>query len=299
MTPPCGALPYVRARMMMSMAMVAVGLVGFLATAWGDGEVPAGQDRAENVLLNPIEIMQKAQIAYYYQGEDMKVRAMMELIARNGGKRTRVMTMLRRDLEEAGDQKYFVYFHEPGDVRGMTFMTWKYPDRNDDRWIFVPAVDLVRRIAADDKHSSFVGSDFSYEDISGRDVAEDDHTLVGQEQLEGRPCFVVQSIPKGPGAWTRRISWIDRESFLPLKEEYYDAQDELYRVFTADEIDDVVAGEGGGSTSYPTVTRRTMENVKTGHRTTVMYDSVSYDLGLVDEDFTERRMRRPPRSWIR
>jgi len=265
----------------------------------GFAEQRPQQGPTEGAEPTATQIMKNAQQAFYYLGEDMKVRVTMELIARNGGKRTRVMTMLRRDREEAGDQKYFVYFHEPGDVRGMTFMTWKYPDRDDDRWIFVPAVDLVRRIAADDKHSSFVGSDFSYEDVSGRDVDDDDHTLVGQEQLDGRPCNVVQSIPRGPGAWTKRISWIDLESFLPLKEEYYDAQDELYRVFTADEIEVVVAGEGGGSRSYPTVTRRTMENVKTGHRTTVTYDSVSYDLGLADEDFSERRMRRPPRSWFR
>jgi hypothetical protein len=273
----------------------ACALIAFL----GVGEAPAQQAQAGRVQMNATQIVNNAQLAFYYPGDDMKARVTMELVARSGGKRTRVMTMLRRDREEAGEQKYFVYFHEPGDVRGMTFMTWKYPDRDDDRWIFVPAVDLVRRIAADDKYSSFVGSDFSYEDVSGRDVGEDEHTLVGQEQLGGRPCYVVQSVPKGPGAWTRRISWIDRESFLPLKEEYYDAQDELFRVFTADEIDDVVAGGGGGRTGYPTVTRRTMENVKTGHRTTVTYDSISYDLGLVDEDFSERRMRRPPRSWIR
>ncbi len=299
MTDRCGAVPIAMARRTLEATRAVMFGLCLMAAVSGLAEQPSRQSATDAAEENATQIMKNAQLAFYYPGEDLKARVTMELIARHGGKRTRVMTMLRRDREEAGDQRYFVYFHEPGDVRGMTFMTWKHPDRNDDRWIFVPAVDLVRRIAAEDKHSSFVGSDFSYEDISGRDVADDDHTLVGQEQFEGRPCYVVQSVPKGPGAWTRRISWIDRESFLPLKEEYYDAQDELYRVFTADEIDDVVAGEGGGSTSYPTVTRRTMENVKTGHRTTVMYDSVSYDLGLVDEDFSERRMRRPPRSWIR
>src|SRR4030067_1387473 len=97
-------------------------------------------------------------------------RVPMNLIDKDGHARTRVMTMLRRDTDEKGNQKYFIYFHEPGDVRQMTFMVWKYADKEDDRWIFIPAVDLVRRIAADDKRSSFVGSDFTYTDVSGRGV---------------------------------------------------------------------------------------------------------------------------------
>jgi hypothetical protein len=181
----------------------------------------------------------------------------------------------------------------------MTFMIWKYPTKEDERWIFVPAVDLIRRIAADDKRSSFVGSDFTYEDVSGRDVASDNHSLLRSEKLEGQDCFVIESIPKEPTEYTKRLSWIDKKTFLPLKEEYYDAQNELFRVFTADKTEDIKVGEGTSENVFPTVTRRTMKNLKTGHRTEVIYKSVSYNLGLKDKDFSERHMRRPPRSWIR
>jgi hypothetical protein len=84
-----------------------------------------------------------------------------------------------------------------------------------------------------------------------------------------------------------------------LKEEYYDAQNELYRIFTADKIEDIKVGAGTDDNVFPTVTRRTMKNLKTGHRTEVVYKSVAYNLGLKDKDFSERHMRRPPRSWIR
>ncbi|NQU59908.1 MAG: outer membrane lipoprotein-sorting protein [Rhodospirillales bacterium] len=236
------------------------------------------------------EMMERSQRAFHYAGNDAKGKMTMELIDRRGGKRVRVLTMLRRNQGGKGDQKYFMYFHEPGDVRRLTFMVWKFPAREDDRWIFIPAVDLIRRIAAEDKYSSFVGSDFSYEDVSGRDVAEDTHTLVREEKLDGRDTFVIQSIPHKPAAFTKRISWIDKQNFLPLKEEYYDAQNELQRVFTADRIEKI---------AYPTIMKRTMKNVKTGHRTEVTVNAVTYDLGLEDADFSERRMRRPPRSWIR
>ncbi len=245
------------------------------------------------------EIMARSQRAFHYAGNDATGKLTMDLIDRNGGKRIRVLTMLRRNEGSGKKQKYFMYFHEPGDVRGLTFMVWKYPDREDDRWIYVPAVDLIRRIAAEDKYSSFVGSDFSYEDVSGRDVAQDTHVLLGEEKLGDRETFVIKSVPREAAAFTKRISWIDKKNFLPLKEEYYDAQNELQRVFTADRIENIAAGEGKNRRVYSTIMKRTMRNVKTGHRTEVTVNSVAYDRGLRDADFSERRMRRPPRAWIR
>jgi outer membrane lipoprotein-sorting protein len=254
-----------------------------------------GQDKQ----LSPIQIIENSQIAFYYQGDNMKADVVMELIAQGGGKRTRVMTMLRFNETKGGNQKYFMYFHKPGDVRRMTFMVYKYPTEEDDRWIFVPAVHLIKRIASDDKRSSFVGSDFTYEDVSGRDVASDSHSLLRSEKLEGQDCFVIESIPKEPTEYTKRLSWIDKKTFLPLKEEYYDAQNELYRIFTANKIEDIKVSEGTDDNIFPTITHRTMKNLKTGHRTEVVYKSVSYNLGLKDKDFSERHMRRPPRAWIR
>lgn len=268
--------------------------VSALLVAWAVLAPPSGA-----LAQSADEIMERSGRAYYYTGADAKGMMTMELIDKSGGKRQRVMTMLRRNQEAAGAQKYFIYFHEPGDVRRLTFMIWKYSGRDDDRWIYIPAVDLIKRIAAEDKYSSFVGSDFTYEDISGRDVSEDTHSLLREEMLGDRETFVIESIPREAAAFTRRVSWIDKENFLPLKQEYYDAQEQLQRVFTADVIENITAGEGAEQRVYPTATKRTMKNIRTGHRTEVTVNSVTYDLGLEDSDFSERRMRRPPRSWIR
>jgi outer membrane lipoprotein-sorting protein len=207
--------------------------------------------------------------------------------------------MLRWNDPKSRDQKYFLYFREPADVQGMTFMVWKYPAKESDRWIYVPAIDLVRRIAARDARSSFVGSDFTYEDVSGRNIAADTHGLLREEKLGDRDCYVVESVPKEPIDYVKRISWIDKATFLPLKEEYYDVQNQLARMFTADKIEDIVATEGRERKSYPTVTKRTMKNLKTGHRTEVTFTSVSYNVGLQDNIFTERYLRNPPERWIK
>jgi len=243
------------------------------------------------------EIMEREQQAFYSPGKDMKAEVRMELSTAAGEKRIRVMTMLRWNDPRSKDQKYFIYFREPADVRGMTFMVWKYPLKESDRWIYVPAVDLVRRVAARDARSSFVGSDFTYEDISGRNIGADGHTLVQEEKLGDRNCYVVESVPKEPTDYVKRLSWIDKTTFLPLKEEYYDVQNQLARVFTADKIENIATV--GEQKSIPTVTRRTMKNMKTGHRTEVTFTSVSYNVGLQDTIFSERYLRNPPERWIR
>jgi len=156
----------------------------------------------------------------------------------------------------------------------------------------VPAVKMVRRLAADDSRSSFVGSDFTYEDVSGRDVAADTHRLTGEEPCGDRTCHVVESVPVDDEAeFGRKVSRIDTLTFLPITEEYYDRQGELARVYTAEEIVDV-----GG---HPTAVRRVMTDVKRGHRTEVVFDDVAYDTGLDADLFAERSLRRPPSDWIR
>lgn len=239
------------------------------------------------------EIMRRSHLAMYYAGDDMRAQVLMRLISRDGTERVRELTMLRKDLQEGGEQRYFIYFHRPPDVRDMTFLVWKYPGRDDDRWLYIPALKLVRRIAANDKRSSFVGSDFSYEDVSGREPEEDTHKLLGEEKLGERAAFLVESVPKDPGSvdFSRKLSWIDRATWLPLKEEYYDRRGELSRVFTAEEIREVQR--------FWTITKRVMKNVQTGHRTEVVLGDVRYNQRLSPDLFGERSLRAPPPELVR
>jgi outer membrane lipoprotein-sorting protein len=237
------------------------------------------------------EIIAKSRLTFYYSGNDMRAKVLMELINKKGQKRIRELTMLKKDYKEGGEQKYFMYFHKPSDVKDTTFMVYKYPDKDDDRWLFIPAINLVKRIAANDKYSSFVGSDFTYEDVSGRKPEEDTHTLLRKEKLGEKSCFVIESVPKEPSEYTKRISWIDETNFLPLKEEFYDKQNELYRQFEAQEVKDI--------NDILTITKRVMKNTKTGHHTEVTFLEVEYNLGIEDGIFSERYLRRPPLEWIR
>ncbi|MBI5789143.1 MAG: outer membrane lipoprotein-sorting protein [Candidatus Schekmanbacteria bacterium] len=243
------------------------------------------------------EIMQKKEQAFYYPGTDMQARVTMELVTAEGQKRLRVLSMLRKNDPMSMNQKYLLYFHEPGDVRRTAFLVWKYPGRDDDRWIFIPAVNMVRRVAAKDSRSSFVGSDFTYEDVSGRDVSADTHTLLKEEKLGNVDCYVIQSVPKTPADYIKKLTWVDKKTFLLLKEEYYDEQNTLARIFTADKIENIAVD--GVAQGIPTVIRRTMKNVKSGHYTQTTFNSIAYNPGLEDEVFSERALQNPPQKWIK
>jgi len=239
------------------------------------------------------EIMKKSHMAYYYAANDGIADVTMKIINKKGKERTREFTMLRLDLSDGGEQKYYTYFKQPSDVSRLTFMVWKNPDANDNRWLYVPSVDLVKQISADDKNSSFVGSDFTYEDVSGRHWSEDRHSLLSDsETIDGKDAFLISSIPieKFDG-FAEKKSWIDKTTYLPLKEEYYDDKGQLIRVFTADKIEDIDGIE--------TVTQRTMDNVKKNQKTTVYFDHISYNTGVTDDIFTERYLKTPPRQYIK
>jgi outer membrane lipoprotein-sorting protein len=241
------------------------------------------------------EIMKKSHLAYYYAGDDGISEVTMKMFDDEGKvKRTREFTMLRFDEAEGGAQKYYTYFKQPSDVARLTFMVWKNPDANDSRWLYVPAVDLIKQISADDKNSSFVGSDFTYEDVSGRHWTEDTHTILSEsEDLDGKDTYLISSKPKDPDyeGFAEKKTWVDKESYLPLREEYYDEDGELVRVFTADKVE--------SPDGITTVTQRSMENVEKEQKTTVYFDSIKYNVGITDDIFTERYLKNPPRQYIR
>ena len=238
------------------------------------------------------EIMQKSHLAMYYSADDGLADVKMTIVNSKGKERVREFTMLRMDQEDGGKQMYYTYFRKPSDVSRLTFMVHKIPDASDNRWLYVPAVDLVKRISADDKNSSFVGSDFTYEDVSGRHWSEDSHTLLKEDMLSERAVYVIESVPKEEyDGFSRKVSYIDKQNWLPLKEEYYDKKDALHRVFTAENVQEV--------DGVNTATVRKMENVKKNQSTTVIFSQIEYNVGVESDVFTERYLKNPPRKFIK
>ena len=240
-------------------------------------------------------IVNKANLIAYYQGNDGKAKVKMTITDKKGQSRIREFIILRKDIEDGGNQKYYVYFLKPADVRKMVFMVHKNADleKDDDRWLYLPGLDLVKRIAASDKRTSFVGSDFLYEDVSGRNLAEDAHELIETTDK----YYVIKNVPKKPD--TVEFSYfnvsIDCNTFVPMKMEFYDKQNRLYRIIESQKVEAIEVKEGENIQKFPTVVKSVVSDLNTGSKTVMEFTDVKYNINL-DDIFTERYLRRPPRE---
>ncbi|MGD9872770.1 MAG: outer membrane lipoprotein-sorting protein [Kiritimatiellia bacterium] len=236
------------------------------------------------------EIITKANDAAYYAGKDGQADVKMSITDAKGGERVREFRILRLNTEDK-NQKFYVYFNEPADVRRMVYLVWKKvgEGQDDDRWMYLPALDLVRRIAPGDKRTSFVGSDFVYEDVSGRNLNADEHELVSSEGGQ----YQIKNTPKDPGSveFSFYNVWIDRDTFLPRKAEYYDKNGKLYRRVEGTKVETIQG--------YPTVMESVVSDLNTGGKTVNAFSGVKYDIGLNDAIFSERFLKRPPREATR
>jgi len=234
--------------------------------------------------LDVEEIVNRANLAAYYGGNDGRAEVTMTITDDQGRERNREFVILRRDVADGGDQQFYVYFEKPSDVRKMAFMVHKHVEGDDDRWLYLPALDLVKRIAASDKRTSFVGSHFFYEDVSGRGVDEDVHELVETTDT----AYVLKNTPKDPDSveFAFYTVWIDKNSFMPLKAEYVDGQGQTYRLVEALQIDEIQG--------IPTVTRSRVKDLAGGGETVSVFSNITYDIGLNESIFTERYLRRAP-----
>lgn len=261
--------------------LFALGLFGFALV------LPAGARGAD--LKNPLDIIKRANLAHYYAGKDGRAKVRMTIADDQGRTRIRQMVILRRDGEDGGRQDYLVYFTRPSDVRKTVFLVTKHVKRDDDRWMYLPALDLVKRISAGDKRTSFVGSHFFYEDISGRDVHEDRYKLVKATGSH----YVLRGIPKKAGdvEFKSFMVWVDKKTFLPTKLEYLDKANKKYRRLEALKTE-VING-------YPTITKMKATDLRSGGHTITEMRGIRFDISLPDEVFTERSLRHPPKRWLR
>ena len=231
------------------------------------------------------DIMKKAD-AHRYDADDSKFSISLVMKEKGGDTRTRKLSMQSR--KSGRDKKILIHFLEPSDVRGVGFMVWQYPKKDDERWLYIPSLHMVKRIAANDKRSSFMGTDFTYEDISGREVEEDKHEYVKSEKLKGEDCYVIKSTPRDTGSaeFAYRLSWVRKDNYFTVQEQYFDKKEKLIKIYTVDELEKVQG--------LWTIKRMTMKNVQTDHSTAVTYSDVKHNTGIPDSNFTERYLKRMP-----
>ena len=236
------------------------------------GDQISGRQIIENVYNRPT-------------GNDQQADLTMTLINSRGDQRVREIRQFTKDFGEM--EKKIMFFKSPADVRNTSFMNWSYDDENkdDDQWIYLPALKKIKRISSDSKTDYFMGSDFTYDDLGDRHPSQDTHKLIGEETINGESCYVVESIPKDEDyMYSKTVTWIIKDKWIGLKKDFYDEDEDLLKTLTVKKFEKI--------SGYWIILSTEMHNIQKNHRTLIQLSNVTLDAGISDTQFTERMMRR-------
>jgi len=217
-------------------------------------------------------------------GDDQTSDLAMTLINKSGAQRLREIKQFTMDLGDV--EKSIMFFVSPADVKNTSFMSWTYnSDQSDDQWIYLPALKKTKRISSDSKSDYFMGSDFTYDDLGDRKLEDDTHKLLREETLDGKECYVVESLSKDEDyMYSKTLVWVNKSNFIGVKKEFYDEDEDLLKVLAIKKVEEI--------SGIWVITNSEMKNVQKNHRTTMVLNNVQINTGMSASKFTERMMMR-------
>jgi len=224
--------------------------------------------------------------------KSLKSEATMVLINDKGQQRERKNSTLLKLQANGIDSKLLVKFSTPADIKGTGFLQVEHSDGDDDLWIYLPALKKSRRLVANNKKDSFVGTDFSYGDISLPKVDLYRHALLRSEAVDHHDCYVIESVPANDSVtansgYSKKITWVRKDSLLETKVEYYDLSGRLLKTQLTTDHKLV---EPNPQRWFPLY--REMTNHQTGHKTIIRFDKIEPGVPAPDEQFTTRMIER-------
>ena len=211
-------------------------------------------------------------------GDDRSSELTFTLINKQGKRRIRKVKSYQKDI--ASDTKSLMCFLSPADVKNTIFLQHEYDDpcKEDDKWLYLPALKKARRIAGSSKNDYFMGTDFTYDDMGDRNVDEDEHSLLQDETIDGHCCWVKESKPKDRNyMYSKVISWIRKDIYIPIKIDFYDRHGELLK--------SMVLSDFRNTDGFWKAFKLEMENFQQKHKTIIEYQNVKYNSNLEDNLF--------------
>ncbi|MBL7131955.1 MAG: outer membrane lipoprotein-sorting protein [Candidatus Omnitrophica bacterium] len=253
------------------------------------------------------EIMQiKYFVKYTKFAHDYESTGYVYLIDKSGFTRERTFLRQRILLGRSSDgiaYKDLVMFTGPTAVKGLATLTWSYmdPEKAQNQWLWLPSLKKVRKISAAQADDSFMGSDFTVEEITLRRFVDETYSLLREEAFrgyrcefnnqlyhQGSDCFVIEAKPKtSPWYYSKRIVWIDKNTGGDIYHEVYDPFGKLYKTIFKDY--EIMKVEGR---DYATQMLLEVKDLRTGHKSVIEMKNVKYDQGLSEELFTEKSLMR-------
>ncbi|NLG85478.1 MAG: outer membrane lipoprotein-sorting protein [Firmicutes bacterium] len=221
--------------------------------------------------------------------KDMTADLEMRIVNKNGLERVRQLSMASKRGTD-GTRKVLIRFLAPADVKGTGFLSLSRTQGEDESWLYLPALGKPRRIAAEERSSSFMGSDFSYADIGMLKIDDYRHTLLRTERLGEDEVYVGESVPvsdaiRRADGFAKKVWWIRKETYTIAKAEFLDVSGKVIKAFSATEV--VKLAEDAWL-----ATRLEMRNLNTGSRTVLTFKNIKVNTGVSDDYFTVRQLTR-------
>ena len=218
------------------------------------------------------------------------------LIDRRERQRIRNLKLYSKNYGE--DTKTLSLFESPADIRGTAYLNFDWNDslRDDDSWLYLPALQRVKRLANSDTSDSFLGSDFTYADINGFEIDWYDYSFVNEsEMIDGEDCWVIEMIAKSEfkdraeeaTGYSKMQSWVSKEKFIQLRGQFWELRGNRIKFFTASEVELVE--------DIWTVRRLqaiTTRNDRQEHASILQIKSIDYNVDVADELLTTQAMQR-------
>jgi outer membrane lipoprotein-sorting protein len=219
---------------------------------------------------------------------DEVVEMVMRLIDSDGQVRQRTATLSTRK-KTAEDDMRLIRFHTPPDMAKSGVLTIEHSDRDADQWFYLPAYHTSRRIASANRSDTYMGTDFSYEDITDPKIEQFHYTSVGKDRLQDVEWSIIEATPidntlTQESGYSKTVYWIDPEKGVAIKIEYYDRSGQLYKRLMNAGLEQI-----GRYHRWKTAE---MHNLKRNHRTILEFSNRRVDQGLDDRYFTVRYLER-------
>lgn len=218
--------------------------------------------------------------------QDFTANMVMTLRNRHGQESIRKIRIRTLEVKDDGD-KSLTIFDNPRDVSGTAFLNYTHRSGDDDQWLYLPALKRVKRISSRNKSGSFMGSEFSYEDISSQEVEKYSYKWIRDEEYEGQDCFVVEYYPvdKKNSGYSRQVVWMDKKEYRTLKTEYFDRKNSHLKTLT-------FSGYKKYLDRFWRAGEMNMINHQNGKSTKLVWEDYNFQTGLTDRDFDKNSLKR-------
>lgn len=218
--------------------------------------------------------------------------ATFTLINKDGQERVRKVVGVTRLDGNGIDTQRVTRFVSPPDVKGTVSLLLEHSARDDDIWVYLPALKKVRRLVSNNKKDSFVGTDFSYADVIGHRVADWRYKLLAEEAVDGQPVWVVEALPRNDevrnsSGYARRVNWIRKDNAMTVRSEFWDETGGKLKVSTFKDIQQVDKARD----RWQAMLLET-RNEQTGHRTVIRFDRYKVNQDIAPDVFTVAAMER-------